>query len=373
MKYIRIILIAITIPLFLTSCWDSRLLKDHSLILAIGYDLNDDETMSKTVTFPHESESLSKEENKASSETITTRGNTVGDSDIDLERRLAQKFDRSKARVLLIGEKLAEYGIFPTLDSMYRDPLGPLNASVAIVEKTAKEGLEIKEDQSFLKSSFYFDLLKSAEDNGVIKRGNVQSVCPVLLSGRKDITLPLIKVGEKQNAYIKGLALFSSDQMTGSLDEDESIMALILLNEIKHKLQMNLKITDAHKEFEKNFVTFSVLKEKRKLTVSEKDERISANFHINLQLEVEEFAQDHLYNEGKVQELENKIEKSLQELANKTIAKTQQANSDIFGIGEKVQAFHHDSWEKLNWKETYPEVEFQTDLDVEIIYHGIIN
>src|SRR5699024_8881000 len=122
----------------------------------------------------------------------------------------------------MIGEKLAEYEIFPTLDSMYRDPRGPLNASVAIVKERAEEGLMIQKNQSFFTSEFYYDLLKSSEEAGIIKRENVQSICPVLLSGRKDIALPLINIDNDDNARIEGLALFTGDKMTGQLGEKES-------------------------------------------------------------------------------------------------------------------------------------------------------
>src|SRR5699024_8970422 len=147
----------------LTSCWDKQLLKEHSLILAIGYDLNDDNTVSKTVTFPSEAVNNQAQEGggQGESEVMVTAGNTVGDADIQLERYLAQKFDRAKTRMLLIGDKLAEYEPFPTLDSMYRDPRGPLNASVAIVKERAEEGLMIQKNQSFFTSEFYYDLLKS--------------------------------------------------------------------------------------------------------------------------------------------------------------------------------------------------------------------
>src|SRR5690625_4959517 len=147
-KMKRMVIFVLLSCIILTGCWDKRLLKEHSLILAVGYDLNDDNTISKTVAFPQEkanSESQSEDKPNGKTETLTSTGNTVGDSDIKLEQVVSQKFDRSKARILLIGGKLAKKGIFPTLDTMYRDPRGPLGASVAIVSDRAEDGLNIKE------------------------------------------------------------------------------------------------------------------------------------------------------------------------------------------------------------------------------------
>lgn len=363
--------------ILLTGCWDKRMLKEHSLILAIGYDLNEDDTISKTVTFPQEKAnniSQGEDQPEGLSKILTTTGNTVSDSDIKLEQIISQKFDRSKARILLIGKNLAETGIFPTLDSMYRDPRGPLSASVAIVSKTAESGLMIKETQGFLNSEFYFDLLKSAEESGVIKRENIQSVCPVILSGKKDIVLPYIKVDEESNGVkIEGLALFSGDKMTGTLNNDQSIMLLILLDEITKKVKLNLQISDDKERREENFVTFAIRKEKRKFKVVKNNEKVNANIQIDLRIEITEYPTDHLYEERQIEQLGKKISQQLTLLANETIASIQEANSDSLGIGERVKVIDYTYWEKNDWREVYPNVPINVEFNIDIVQHGIIS
>lgn len=363
----------ILIIVILTSCWDRRLLKEHSLILAIGYDLNDDGTMSKTVAFPREMLNSEGGEQESDSEVMTTTGDTVGDADIELERLLAQKFDRSKARVLLIGEDLAKYGMFPTLDSMYRDPRGPLDATVAIVKERAKDGLNIQADQSFFTSEFYFDLLKSSEESGIIKRENIQSICPVLLSNRKDIALPLIEINNDDEAYLKGLALFSGDKKTGELNEKQSIMYLLLTKKVKKNIAFNFRIDHDETNYAKNFVTFTIRKEKRKFDVYENKGEIKASIDIHLKIDVEEFPQDTLYKKSTLEKLEKQINKKLTNVGKETIEAMQQAKNDSLGIGEKVKAHYSSNWKERNWHQVYPKVPIEVAFDVEIIQHGIID
>lgn len=372
MKAIRLTMLAFLIVAILTACWDKRLLKEHSLILAIGYDLNDDNTISKTVSFPREILNDESAEQESDSEVLTTSGNTVGAADIELERLLAQKFDRSKARVLLIGESLAKYGMYPTLDSMYRDPRGPLNATVAIIKKRAEEGLTIQKNQSFFTSEFYFDLLKSSEDSGIIKRENIQSICPVLLSGRKDIALPVINISDEKSAYLEGLALFSGDKMTGQLDEDQSIMYLLLTKEVSQNVTFNFHIDHDAKNYAKNFVTFAVRKEKRKFNVYKEKDEIKATVDIHLQIDIEEYAHDYLEKEATQKKLSSEISRQLTDLGKETIATVQKANNDALGIGEKVKAHYYSTWEKLNWREVYPQVPIDLTVEVDIVQHGII-
>lgn len=373
MNKLRFFVTLIALLVVLTSCWDRRLLKDHTLILAIGYDLNDNQTISKTVTFPREATNNEQQEAPSESEVMTTVGDTVGDSDIELERHLSQRFDRSKARILLLGEELAKYGMFPTLDSMYRDPRGPLNAFVAVVVGRAEEGLKIKKEKSFFKNEFYFGLLNSAEETGIIKSENVQSICPVLLSERKDIMLPLIKVDDADNAYIDGQALFSGDKMTGTLNKEESIMILLLTDNMTKSLKLNFQISEDRKKHEENYVTFAVRKEKRKLNIYEENNYIKVEIDINLRIEIEEFPQDHLYEKSKLEYLEERINEQLTKLAEETITTVKKANSDVFGIGEKVRAYYPSTWEKIEWNDVYPETPIDVTFHTEIIQHGIID
>lgn len=57
--------------------------------------------------------------------------------------------------------------------------------------------------------------------------------------------------------------------------------------------------------------------------------------------------------------------------ANKIINKMQEANSDSLGIGRRINVHHHETWQKINWKEEYPNY-FKSKV-VEISKYGIFN
>ena len=376
MKKWLMLIVLLLIMSSLSGCWDRRYLKDHSLILAIGYDLNEDGTIRKTVSFPLETEANMPQLGGSSGgeyDTITVEGNTIGETDIDFDRHLSQKFDRSKARVLLLGKKLAENGIFSTLDAIYRDPKGALGASVAIVEETAEEGLNTQNNQKVLPSEFYYDILKTGEESGIIIRENIQSLSPKMLSGRKDMVLPLIKIQEgKNNINLDGLALFSGEKMTGELKGEHSIMLLILAKKIVKRIQLNLQVTEDEEEFNKNFVTFKIRKEKRKLKVDVNGDDVKADIHVDLRLEVIEYPHNKLYKEENIKKLEKQIEKQMIVIAEETIEKIQEANNDFLGIAERVKAFHYDTWKKIDWREVYPNIPIDVTFNIEISQHGII-
>src|SRR5690625_4254767 len=365
----------IVLSLLLNGCWDQRLLKDHSLILAIGYDLKSNNILQKTVTFPQENKDEAQQ--KASTnqnEVVSVSGDTAKDTDNKFDQIIPHKFDRSKARIILLGENLAQHaGVFPTFDSIYRDLRGPLDASVAIIKGEAKDALNINKTFSQLTDEFYFALLNSAEKSGLIKNQSVQSICPVLLSETTDIVLPYISVQDNSFAQIDGLALFSGDKMTGTLDVKESIMFLILSDQIANKLSLNMKISDDNEIHNKNFVDFVIRKLDRKLKIHTDNQEIRVSIDLSLNIEVTEYAMDHLYNKEVAKTLASEIEKQLTDLAENTLTKMQEFNNDSLGIGQRIKAYHHSLWDKENWKEIYPEIPIETTFNVNIVRHGIIN
>src|SRR5699024_3153436 len=100
---------------------------------------------------------------------------------------------------------------------------------------------------------------------------------------------------------------------------------------------------------------------------------VRADIDIRLDLEIDEFADDHLNSHEKMTKLEKKIESHLTDLSDITIAKLQKANSDALGIGERVNAYHHDTWENIVWMDTYSDIDIDVDIKVNLIRHGIIN
>ena len=363
--------------LLLSACWDQRLLRDHSLILAIGYDHSEDDKIMKTITFPKktgENGGSKQSEPPEESQVISVTGHTVKDTDKRMEQKIPELFDRSKTRVIFFGEELATDGIFSTLDSVYRDLRGPLNAKIAIFKGEAKDALMLHSEQSLLTSDIYANLLESAGEAGITKNENVQVACPIILGSGKDVVLPYVSITDDgSEAIIEGVALFHGDQMTGNLNIKETSMFLMLSDQITKKTALNLKVHDTYEDQNKNFVNIAIRKNKRDISFKVKDEDIRVQVQITLEVEIDEYAADHLRDKDRVKSLSNQIEKQLHQLATETLNKMQAANNDALGLGEKLKAYHHNSWEKIDWAEKYPDITIETDFQVNIMRHGIMN
>ncbi|RWR11646.1 Ger(x)C family spore germination protein [Siminovitchia fortis] len=366
---------AAILAIILAGCWDQRLLKDHSLVLAIGYDKGNDEKLIKTVTLPKNNSGVSQQNTTSNeSKVLSTTGDTVKDAENKMDQSISEKFDRSKTKVILLGERMASQGIFSTLDSIYRDLRGPLIAKMAVFDGKAKDALSVKTDDSMLVSDVYSELLDSAEEQGITKNENVQTACPIILSKGKDLVLPYISLQREKNVpKVEGLALFNGDRVTGKLNIKETSMFLILSDQNTKGIILNLKVRNDQKKHDKNFVNIAVRHNKRKVKVNANKGHIDAKVNVHLEVEVDEYPIDHLNKEKEVKALAKRIENRLNKLAKKTLAKIQEANNDSLGLGERVKAYHHSTWEKTDWKEVYPEIPIEARFNVEIVRHGIIN
>ncbi|MFY0762383.1 Ger(x)C family spore germination C-terminal domain-containing protein [Metabacillus dongyingensis] len=61
-----------------------------------------------------------------------------------------------------------------------------------------------------------------------------------------------------------------------------------------------------------------------------------------------EYPEDQFYSEKKIDELNTELSKELTKKVNDIIKERQKANCDCLGIGRHINAFHHDTWGKIN-------------------------
>lgn len=260
------------------------------------------------------------------------------------------------------------------LDAIYRDLRGPLNAVMAVVDRTAEEALTRKMDYEMLISEFYLDLLESASNVGLTKAENIQDICPFILTAGEDVAVPYVKVEDDGRvADVIGLALFTDDKMTGTLLAKEATIYLILDNEAPKRTKVNLKIFDDEAEEEKNIIDFAIRKMKRKMDIHVQDGDVTVKLHYTLSIQIDEFAKNDLEREQFAKDVEERIAKVLTEKSEQVLEKMLAVNHDGFGIGQHVKAFYHDEWKQMDWKETYPKITMKPTFDVKMMTHGIIN
>nr|WP_254610043.1 MULTISPECIES: Ger(x)C family spore germination C-terminal domain-containing protein [unclassified Bacillus (in: firmicutes)] len=125
-----------------------------------------------------------------------------------------------------------------------------------------------------------------------------------------------------------------------------------------------------------DYVTFEVSKGrvKRKLKVTtDKNDNVHVNIKLHLQIIVLEYPKGQLHKTKERENLNKQLSKQLTNESKKIIKTLQKAHCDAFGIGRQLIAYHPDLWKKKNWKEDYPKVKFTPEVEVKMLYSGVLN
>ncbi|WP_082234792.1 Ger(x)C family spore germination protein [Halobacillus massiliensis] len=370
----KVLLVLLCSLLLLTGCWDTRQFKNVKLILSSGFDLGEDEKIVQTVSIP----TVKGGEMGGHQEfiqTLTTEAHTPLQASDQMDRMVENNLNPAKIKVYLLGEDLAKQDVYPVLDAIYRNPNSNLNAQLAIVEGEAREVIEFKATGIKTISDYISGIVEASANVSHSTGENLQLLCAELIEDGQDFTIPLLKVDtENEVVTYNGLALIHDDHYTGEKIESEDAALLMLLLGYKGKIaQMTKKVSDYGREPVLDYVTINVIKEDRKMKVRPKGENIEVDLKLKLDVRITEYPHDHLVNDKIIKDISKKLTEVLTKDSEEILAKTQEANSDVFGVGRRIKGYHPELWEKIDWTEKYKEVQFNTKVDVTIQQHGIVN
>lgn len=351
------------------------MLSQTKLITAGGIDYTKDGKVVTTASVPQQVAGRPGS-STVINQVISTEGHTARQSRLKLDRKVSERLDASKNQVLVLGEDVAKKDIYPILDVFYRDPKSALNAKLVVSKGKASEVIStkyIKKQQSIGIGEHLKELIKSAEEGATVPIESIQTICPLMFDPGQDFALPYLEPQEKE-VKVSGVALFHNHKMVGTLAEPLSVVYNMLTGEdAPISMSTTKKISSNHKERLLNYATIKVEQNQRNFNVKVSSSgRISASIKLKTKVVVTEYPLDNFGTPSEIKKLENELSKTLTKDAQEIIDRLQKMNSDPFGVGRQLMAFHNPTWKKLNWSEEYPKINFTSNVDVQIIGNGII-
>ncbi|MCF6136727.1 Ger(x)C family spore germination protein [Pseudalkalibacillus berkeleyi] len=371
------ILLGLILPLFLlTGCWDQQLIKDSRIVYAAAFDKGENGKVRGSAIIRGFVAGGESGGGTPRNEFVSADGRTIRNIRMNIDRKLSGNFTAAKNRLFLYSEELGQSGLYPLLDIFYREPSSSLNSRIAITIGDAEDYLQLMRKGNTLIAEYLEELITSAEQNTIVPKIDIQSICPLFFDPGKDPVIPYLQLNEEnEEVKIRGLALFQDDKMTGTLNSKESTLLLILMNKTNKVTRLVRKIHEDKEHDLENFVTVNVGKSKSKMKViTDKTGSVEVSFDINLKISVVEYPSDNLTSSKEIKMLETRLSKTLEKDMNKMIKKMQAANSDVVGVGRELIAYHPETWKKLDWRKEYPNIPIRVNnVNVKITNTGIIN
>ncbi|MCE3203096.1 Ger(x)C family spore germination protein [Paenibacillus sonchi] len=358
--------------LSLTGCWDREYLKDLHLAYGVALDIANDGRIQETVELiiPPEIE-----QKGTTSEIHTSYGLNLRSASNQMRNRVRGNIRFLKNGFQLIGKSAAEQGLYSNLDVNFRDPSNPTsNVRVIIAEGKASDMLQQKTVGELKVGEFITQKIESLEDMSVFPKETLDTVFRYLKDPGQDFALPYIAV-EADEIITRGLALFNDQYYCGMLNPDQSTLLVLLKGQKGKNARFTKKIDLGYPDNRQEYITINVglKKVKRKFKVSvSADKSIEVHLELKLQAIVEEFPGELSLKEKDFQKVNQALSEILTKEAESVVEEVQKANCDIFGVGRKLIAYHHNVWKDKNWSKDYRKVHFHPKVDVKIIDTGII-
>ncbi|PED43149.1 Ger(x)C family spore germination protein [Bacillus cereus] len=356
---------------FLSGCWDQNLLRTARLAYSVGYDLDKEDNLIQTVELVS---SVSTETSAFKNEIHSAPGHTAEDATDQLKKTVSGDLRYFKYGVHLLGKAIEKKGIYPYLDTSFRNPEHPTSLVKLIsVDGISSKVLEKKKIGNILIGEYLKRKVISLEKMSVFPQESIETVFRTMLDPGKDFALPSFKV-KGEEIITNGLALFHNDRITGRLPLEQSVLFVLLSNNTGESAHITQKLSNKEASKTIDYVTIDVdtrkIKRKLKITI-DKSGKVVVSLKLKLRVNVIEYPKDHLSKMENREKLNGELSQELTKESKKIIARLQKSHCDAFGIGRYLIAYHPNLWKKKDWEKDYTKVKFDPKVEVKMMYSGV--
>ncbi|MDL4840418.1 Ger(x)C family spore germination protein [Aquibacillus rhizosphaerae] len=291
------------------------------------------------------------------------------------------KLVTGQIRVKVFGKELAETGIMRVLSPHFKNAEEPASLYLLVSETTAREVLTI--DTSIDLSKYLYNLIDNNQKREILPESDFFDFVHKYEDIGIDPIQPLVTI-EKQKPVIESIALFQNDVYVDSLSPKQTFLVKLMTESFKAgKQEMSLskqpfeefieEDEDKHKDEEFHFV-LSEIRSKSKILLNDK-KNLSYDVNISLDARLMELSVPLLIKDEKVlKKLEKQIEDNFKEQLQEVMDKTKELNVDPMGFGTTYnQETRNNELTEEKWREMYPNIDVNFNIDVNIIRHGIFD
>lgn len=380
------IFICICFVLVLSGCWNYRELNDLAITIGVGLDKKDDDFI-LTIQTVNAKKSSSDASNTSTPKIMTysSTGKTIQEAFRRLLLVSPKRTYANHVQVLIFGEEISRSGLMEVLDIFFRDPESRKNYYVLVSKgSSASDILKVLTPiEEISATHIYESLIADSEFYGISEKISFEELMKVYLNNRIEISLPSISISgdnsegdkldnisdsdPKTKLVLSEMAVFKGDKLLGFLNSDESIY----LSVIKNVLNNTIITYECDKD---KYMSLEVLGSKTNFETSDNDLKIDINIKSQANI-TEIYCSVDLENEKVIKDLEEKINKKIEDETIKTIKSiTEKYDSDVFGFEDLFYRNNFEYYKTIenDWDSHFKELKFNVNADIKILSKGNI-
>lgn len=275
-----ILLLVILVVAYFTTGLENQSAEEVHILAGVGMDVQ--ENISKNMIYKvHRSIYVFHEDNTTSSEVLTGSATGFGGTRQEMHKKSNKRDITGQEKVFLISDNLAENGLKPILNFIFRNPMANNSAFFTVCKGDSLKILKYNVPGYPSSLDYIEGMIRNAKDyNFFSDNYDAMNIYVRVDAEGRNVVLPYIELKEdpstpeKRELQITGTAFFNKDKMVAKLNmEDTQTMNLLRENNVKGIL----KIQNEPKKFTEFYAT-----SKRKVTCSKTGDKY--NFIINLEL-----------------------------------------------------------------------------------------
>jgi spore germination protein KC len=299
---------------------------------------------------------------------IEVTGKTMDDAFSKLQQQIEFRVFLGHLRIIVVSEDLAKAGLKEVSDYLKRNSEVRRAAWLAVSKDDPAKIMKATPELERVPALYIMGTLDESVRLGRFPNDFLGIYWSKLSSKGQEAFLPYIKLLEKGNIEIRGMAYFKDDKMVGKTRPLEIgyFMALMGMNPGGYKALTKIPGT-----------TGTIMAQSVKRT-SKIDVRIdngvpNVKVVVHLEMDIsEKNAENWNLSESKnLKKLDQEISKNAEKGFLEFIKVTQEKGSDIFGFGEYVRAKESNYWNreintKKKWQEMYKEIPVSVEVEIDI-------
>jgi len=356
--YLLILLICMTFVLTSCSFIPSSNVNEINIIEGAGFDLEEQNQLRATVTFP-----IFRANETTEFDIVSEKGETLKNIREKIDKQIRHRMMSGQLRLVIFSLDLAKKGIFSILDTFNRDPAIGNLLQMAVVEGETFDLLSLKEYEQENISLYLHDLLLQNSETGPLPKSDFSTYLYQYFEEGQDPFLPMLK-NDKGTIKISGIALFDDDKFVVKIPWKYAFILKTLMGSYRKGMhQFN---------FKGEHIAIDNINSKIKYKIKMKKGNPEFNIHLGMNARILEYTgpkpillPKHIKEISK--RIENQIEKDQKDL----ISIFQKNNVDPLGFGSKLEA-HKRDFDYKKWKKQYPHVKVKIKVDLDILHTGIV-
>ncbi|ANE47276.1 hypothetical protein SY83_14500 [Paenibacillus swuensis] len=369
-----ITLLFLSLPV--TGNFEPKILERLGLIVAVGYDKMPKNKIRATSVL-HQVDPQSKNSVIVlSSEALTSKGSRNSSN-----RKSHKRLVSGQLRVAIYNIDLAKDGIFPLVDTLYRDSSIANTVYLAVSKTDTKELLSHEYPEIGNIGTFIVDNIRQ----NIIREQMVSSTLHEFLESYYSLEDPMMPLLDRKDNVVelKDVALFRDGQMVGTINPTETFLMKLIRDrysagsvEISIEMERMKRKLPQLKNINEKYLRMVIDNIKNNTNIRLMS-RKPLKFGITVKIDgiLKETSEEMSLGDPKViRVLEEEVSRYLRLRSERLMTKLTDLNSDPIGLGEVYRAkIYRSGLTNKKWRQMYPEAEFDIKVKTTIVRTGEID